>query len=142
MKVTRAFYFYVYSVILLIAGLATNGWKYCGSLFGSGCELVVDANLLTCREVAKWFFLATLVLLLLASLLEVLCAAQKNADGETSAVMIARAVCSCSVLVLLISGLLVITHFLGNLFSFLAMVLALGFMLHVNALVFYSVFAR
>lgn len=142
MKVTRAFYFYVYSIILLIGGLATNGWKHCGSLFSSGCNFVVVEELLISREAAKWLFVATLIDLLIASLLEILCASQKNSQGETSVVMVARAIVSCLALVLLLSGIMVITHFMGNLFSYAATVFALGFVLHVHAILFYCLFAK
>lgn len=134
MHFSQTLYFLILATILAVVALATSNWK-CGNI-------VVDCQGKTKSEkmlhlTAKSLLIVGVGLLVLAIIMEVVtCCLSDNTkkSPHTRSFAICRSVSSLLALCTLLAGILIVTHLIDDIYSYMAMVMAVGFVIHCNTL--------
>lgn len=135
MYFSQTLYFLILATVLSIVALATSNWGCGGNIITECIGKTKTEKML--HLTAKSLMIIGVGLLILAIVMEIVtcCLDDGKRSQHVRSFGICRGVASILALCTLLAGMLIVTHLIGDIFSYMAMVMAVGFVIHCNTLV-------
>lgn len=138
MHLTLPFAVTACALVMISAAFAADGWQ-CGNLFSANCDSeAAERGTQTAFRAGKWLLVVSAALVLCALVLEVV-VCQKEVMERRSPLNFFRCFFLAVVFCCLLAGTVLMTHALGDIYSYFCVVLCFGFVMHANQIIFGSI---